>query len=186
MSTEEEPNIQIMPIIKTIDRGEDMYEAVQETMDDLHPRGMSHPDLTIDDFLERGKQFVKEWNNDEIYCFSIIDVSSNQILGNVQLSHINRANQMANLFYWVRTSRSGEGIATKASKLAIRYGFEKLGLLRIEILVQEDNKPSLRIADKLGAVREGLLRNRLLIHGTPYNAYMHSLIPEDIKKDNAT
>ena len=65
-----------------------------------------------------------------------------------------------------------------------RYGFEKLGLLRIEILVQEDNKPSLRIADKLGAVREGLLRNRILIHDISYDAYMHSLIPEDIKENN--
>jgi RimJ/RimL family protein N-acetyltransferase len=88
---------------------------------------------------------------------------------------------MANLGYWVRTSRTGEGIATKAAKSALRYGFEKLGLHRIEIVVADDNKPSLRIAEKLGAVREGLLRNRLLIQGTSYDAYMHSLIPEDIE-----
>ena len=185
MFTEEELNIQIVPISRTIARAEEVYEALQETMDDLHPKGMSHRELTIDDVVERSKQFVKEWDNDEIYGFSIIDVTANQILGSVQLNNVNRTLQMANLFYWVRSSRSGEGIATEAAKLAVRYGFEKLGLQRIEIVVQEDNKPSLRIAEKLGAVREGLLRNRILIHGTSYDAYMHSLIPEDIKENNA-
>ena len=143
MFTEEELNIKIVPISRTIDRAEEVYEALQETMDDLHQQGMSHPELTIDDVVERTKQFVKEWDNDEIYGFSIIDVTANQILGSVQLNHVNRALQMANLFYWVRSSRSGEGIATEAAKLAVRYGFEKLGLQRIEIVVQEDNKPSL-------------------------------------------
>ena len=101
------------------------------------------------------------------------------------LNNIYRFNQMANLGFWVRNSRTGEGIATKAAKLAARYGFEKLGFRRIEIVVAEDNEPSLRIAEKLGAVREGLLRNRVLIQDTSYDAYMHSLIPEDIEYTNA-
>ena len=86
---------------------------------------------------------------------------------------------MANLAYWVRTSRVGEGIATEAVILVARYGFEKLGFQRIEIIVSKDNAPSLRVAEKLGAVREGLLRNRLLLHGTPCDAYMHSLIQKE-------
>ena len=90
---------------------------------------------------------------------------------------------MANLGYWVRTSRAGEGIATEAAKLIARYGFEKLGFQRIEIVVPTGNLPSLRIAEKLGSVREGLLRNRAYLHGSPYDAHMYSLIPTDYDLD---
>ena len=109
----------------------------------------------------------------------MIDAKTNQFIGNTILNHVNRKYQMANLAYWVRSSRTGEGIATKAARYATQFGFEKLGLQRIEIVVSRDNRPSLRVAEKLGAVREGLLRNRLLILGSPCDAYMHSLIPKD-------
>ncbi len=170
-------------VIKPIDgkRVVDVYDAICESMDDLYPRGISHPGITTDELEVGSREFVEAWDNDEIYGFSIIDVAANQLVGSVMLNHVNRSYQMANLFYWVRSSRSGEGIATEAAKLAVRYGFEKLGFQRIEIVVQENNKPSLRIAEKLGAVREGLLRNRLLIHGISYDAYMHSLISDDIE-----
>jgi len=91
---------------------------------------------------------------------------------------------MANMAYWVRASRAGEGIATIAANLVARYSFEKLGLHRIEIVVSKENAASLRIAEKLGAVREGLLRNRLQVQGSPCDAYMHSLIPKDFEINN--
>ena len=72
-----------------------------------------------------------------------------------------------------------EGIATETVRLAARYGFEKLGLQRIEIVISKDNSPSNKVAQKSGAVREGLLRNRLRIHGLAHDAYMYSLLPED-------
>ncbi|MCJ7735463.1 MAG: GNAT family N-acetyltransferase [Anaerolineales bacterium] len=179
MATAQELNIQIERI--TPQRVAEVYEALHESLDDLYPRGISHPELTIEEVEKIAKQFHTEWDLDQTYGFYAVDATTNHLLGVVQLNQVNRFNQMANLFYWVRSSRSGQGIITRAAKLAVKYGFEKLALRRIEIVVQEDNEPSLRVAEKLGARREGLLRNRLLIHGTSYHAYMHSLIPEDME-----
>jgi RimJ/RimL family protein N-acetyltransferase len=179
VSSAEELNIQIKRI--SPERDTEAFEAIQESLDYLLQVGMFHPEITLDEFIEISKNVVEAWDKDETYLFQIIDITLNQIVGAVMFTNVNRNHKMANLRYWVRTSRTGEGIATKAAKSALRYGFEKLGLHRIEIVVAEDNKPSLRIAEKLGAGREGLLRNRLLIQGTSYDAYMHSLIPEDIE-----
>ncbi len=41
------------------------------------------------------------------------------------------------------------------------------------------NRPSLRVAEKVGAKREGTLRNRILVRDRTYDAVMHSLVPED-------
>jgi RimJ/RimL family protein N-acetyltransferase len=36
------------------------------------------------------------------------------------------------------------------------------------------------VAEKVGAVREGVLRNRLMLHGTIHDAVIFSLIPDDL------
>jgi RimJ/RimL family protein N-acetyltransferase len=69
------------------------------------------------------------------------------------------------------------GIATTATLLLSDFGFKQLNLNRIEILVAIENKASQRVAVKAGAMREGLLRNRLLLYGKIHEAVMFSLIP---------
>lgn len=96
------------------------------------------------------------------------------------LNFFNRVHQMANLGYWVRTSAAGRGIATQAARLVARFGFDQLGLHRIEILAAVDNIASQRVAEKVGAVREGVLRKRLLINSESRDAVMFSLLPEDV------
>ena len=52
--------------------------------------------------------------------------------------------------------------------------------VRIELVVAVENLASQRVAAKVGALREGLMRNRLQINGVTHHAYLHSLVPEDM------
>src|SRR4030043_248483 len=92
-----------------------------------------------------------------------------------------RETRQANLGYWVRTSQTGQGVAASATLLLAKWGFETLKLTRIEILVATGNARSLRVAEKVGAKREGILRNRLIRRDKVHDGVMHSLIPGDIK-----
>ena len=170
-------------IIEKINPGRtgDFYAAVVESGNAWFAEGMlPKPNLTAEELEALVKSLVDLWEQDDFYMFYIIDNASGEIAGVTFLNHVSRMYQMANLGYAVRTNRTREGIATEAAKLAARYGFENLGLQRIEIVVNKDNLPSLKVAEKVGAVREGLLRNRLQLHGSPRDAYMHSLIPTDL------
>ena len=60
------------------------------------------------------------------------------------------------------------------------FAFSELGLTRIEIVVAKGNGPSNAVARKVGAVYEGMMRNRLVLHGAPVTASMYSLIPQDL------
>jgi hypothetical protein len=82
---------------------------------------------------------------------------------------------LANLGYWVRTSATGHGVATRAARLVAQFGIEKIGLLRVEIVVAIGNIASMRVAEKAGAKREGILRNRLVGRDKVLDAVMHSL-----------
>jgi RimJ/RimL family protein N-acetyltransferase len=81
------------------------------------------------------------------------------------------------LGYWVRESRQGQGIAGEIARLIADFGFRMLGLARIEIVVAEENYPSRRVAEKLGASFEGIARRRILMCGASIDAAIYSLIP---------
>ena len=179
MTSQTTPNIVIEKI--NLDRFCEFYEIIVESRKEWFATGMiPQPDLSIDDLECMVRAFQILWDKDDTYMFYAIDADISRMVGMVFLNRINRMRQFANLGYSVRTSRVKQGIATAAAKLAARYGFERLGLQRIEIVVSIDNIPSLTVAEKLGAVREGLLRNGMRLHGKPCNAYLYSLIPADL------
>jgi RimJ/RimL family protein N-acetyltransferase len=66
----------------------------------------------------------------------------------------------AEIGYWITANARGKGIATAATKLLTGYGFETIGFHRIEALVVESNKPSLKVLSNAGYLQEGVLRDK--------------------------
>jgi RimJ/RimL family protein N-acetyltransferase len=97
-------------------------------------------------------------------------------LGGCGLNQIDALNRRANLGYWVRASATGKGVATAAVGELREWGFVNTDLVRLEVLVAVGNAPSRRVAEKSGAVYEGTLRSRLLVHGTWHDAAMYAFI----------
>lgn len=118
---------------------------------------------------------------DEEYHFGVFDAASGDVLGGVGLNHRIRAYRTANLGYWVGDAARGRGVAVHAARQTARFGFETLGLQRVAILVQPENRASLRVAVKLGAVCEGIARSGIVVDGRPHDAIVHSLLPEDLR-----
>jgi len=85
---------------------------------------------------------------------------------------------MMNLGYWVKTPASGRGIATEATVALAQFGFDYLRLLRIEIVMSVRNTASRRVAEKAGGQFEGILANRLYLHGEAHDARLYSLTPD--------
>jgi RimJ/RimL family protein N-acetyltransferase len=102
-----------------------------------------------------------------------------ELLGACTLSSIHSVYRFCNLGYWVRTSCRGQAIAGRAAKLAARFAFEHLGLVRVEIVIGVGNQASLRVAQKIGAHHEGILLNRIVVRTSIYDAHMYSLVPSD-------
>jgi RimJ/RimL family protein N-acetyltransferase len=117
--------------------------------------------------------------NGEMYEFLIVD-GKGTFLGGCGLNRLDTRFLKSNLGYWVRTSAAGRGVATAATRLLARFGFEQLGLQRIEIIAALDNLSSQRVAEKAGAHVEGILRNGIRHRGRNIDAVCFSLIPADL------
>lgn len=120
------------------------------------------------------------WKNDLEYSFAVCHRETGMFQASVGLNFVNRTYQMANLGYWVRNSATGQGIATRATRLVARFAFEQLNLQRVEIVAAVGNLASQRVAEKAGAVREGVLRRRLVGQGEAVDAVLYSLVAEDL------
>ena len=178
-STMSHPNVQIRPF-QSSDAAE-VYQAVRESLPQV---SLWLPDLNDAITLEKVQGYIasqaEHASQRTAYNFVIMDGDDHTILGGCGLTQINWQHGYANLYYWVRSSKAGRGVASAAAAQLARYGIQTLGLQRIEIVVAAGNLSSLRVAEKIGAEREGLLRNRICVNGVMQDAFMYSLISSDL------
>ena len=122
----------------------------------------------------------KHLHEGTVYELGIFSSNRTDVLGGVGLNQFNREHNFCNLGYWVRESRQGQGIATRAARALAEFGFRELKLGRIEIVVAQGNGPSQRVAQKIGATFECVARNRLVVDGRAQAAAVYSLVPDGV------
>jgi len=156
-------------------------EAVRESLDELG-RWLSwvHLDYGPSDSVAWIASRPEAWRRGEAYSFVVEDVGTGRLLGGSGLNYLNQTHRLANLGYWTRASAAGRGVATAAARLTAQFGMLHLDLHRIEIVVAVGNVPSCRVAEKMGATHEGVLRHRLRMGETSVDAHMYSLLPSDM------
>ena len=155
--------------------------AVEESMASLRLwMPWAYPGYSIVDSEAWVKSSMKGWSEGLVYEFAITDSTDGSFIGGCGLNHLNKIDHVANLGYWVRSSRQKEGIATRAAKLLIQYGINDLKLNRIEILAAVENLASRSTAEKAGAVQEASLRHRIALPDKVHDAVLFSIIPTDL------
>ena len=151
-----------------------LHEAAIESMAEVSPwLAWCHPGFTraeAESWIAAHPDMRKRGNLE----FAIVDARG-RYLGGCGINQVNLNHRFANLGYWVRSSATRRGVAAAAVRLLAAHVFEHTSLERLEIVVATGNTASERVAEKAGAVREGVLRARLFMHGEPHDAVMFSL-----------
>jgi RimJ/RimL family protein N-acetyltransferase len=102
-------------------------------------------------------------------------------LGVVSLYDVDRDQARAWLGYWIVPAARGRGVATRAARLLARWGFDALGLARIELTCGPDNHISQRVAERCGFTREGLLRSHIRFKGGRRDTVVYGLLPGELR-----
>jgi len=85
------------------------------------------------------------------------------------------------LGYLVGAHARGRGVAPRAIRLVSAWGFRKLGLERIEILVHPENGPCQRAAEKAWFTREGVLRSYTRVKDDRFDMWSFSALPGELE-----
>lgn len=173
-------NVQIRP--HKLSDVDPIYDAVIESKRELTPWApWCHLEYSRQDTITWVESRSGAWERNEDLSFVIID-SNDRILGNCGLYRLEPKNNVGELGYWVRSTATSQGVATEATRQLCQFGFEEAGLERIEILMSIENIASRRVAEKVGAVREGLLRERLKINGRRHDCLLYSILKHEFRR----
>ena len=122
-----------------------------------------------------------EWLYQQKKEVSFVILSGEAAVGRVGLHHLNLQNKHAAIGYWLTKDAQGKGIITRSCKKLITYGFEELGLHRIEIKAAVDNLKSQAIPKKLNFKKEGILREAELVNGKFLDLVPYSMLKNEWK-----
>ena len=108
--------------------------------------------------------------------FPLLIVERDTIIGGASLTNYDIYRDRVELGYWLYAQGRGRGIATRVVRALATHAFN-VGLLRIEAVVRPENAPSIRVLERAGFTREGLMRS-VLRHGDGRaDAILYSLLP---------
>jgi RimJ/RimL family protein N-acetyltransferase len=131
---------------------------------------------------EEGAAFIRrQWTRsaDQVgYSFAIADTGHGRAVGQIGLWP--GQSGRATVGYWVTTSVRGQGVASAALHAISAWGLERLRIPRLELHVEPWNEPSWKTAERVGFVREGLLRSWQEIGGERRDMYVYSKLARDL------
>lgn len=155
-------------------------EVARETLNIPHPYSMVRAEEFLADIpkrFEAGRGVV--WAIVERAPDArVADAAAGALVGAVGLN-LTRAHRRAELGYWIAKSRWGQGLATEASRAVMAYGFDTLGLHRIDAHHFVENPASGAVMRKLGMQREGRLRAMVWRDGVPRDLELYAMLATD-------
>ena len=109
---------------------------------------------------KRLRSFRDAFRHGDDWIYGLFTPDGAEILGGAGL-HRRVGPEALEIGYWIRASRVRQGLATEAAGTLTRLAFEHCGAIRVEIHVDPENAASIAVAERLGYVREAVLRKRL-------------------------
>jgi ribosomal-protein-alanine N-acetyltransferase len=104
-----------------------------------------------------------------------------KLIGTCGLYDWKKTTQSAEIGYDLDPAYWGQGIMTEALKALLNFGFEKMGLNRIQAVIDSKNKRSIKLVRGLGFTKEGVLRQRSYFNGQFRDDVIFSLLKEEWK-----
>jgi RimJ/RimL family protein N-acetyltransferase len=122
-------------------------------------------DLSNELTLERWiKTAISELKDKKSLPFTIIDPTTNDIIGTTRIGNISEINNRVEIGWtWIAKKYQGTGINGHVKKLLFEYLFVETSVLRIEFKTDVLNIPAKKAMEKVGLVKEGILRSHTLM-----------------------
>ncbi len=112
--------------------------------------------------------------------FTIREKQTNKAIGQTAFFRLDFISRAA-VFYLAILNKScwSKGYGTEATRLMVNYAFKTLNLNRIQLHVCAENTPAIKIYQKLGFVKEGILRQAMFRDGHYVDFWVMGILKED-------
>ncbi len=127
----------------------------------------------------------EKYKKGELAPFAIEYKSTGRVIGTIDFVWWERENATAELGYVLTPSYWGQGLIPEAAQKLAAFGFQHMNLFRIEARCYADNAKSIRVMEKLGMSREGVMRGRLQVKGSRRDVTLYALLRSEWEKTDS-
>ena len=124
----------------------------------------------------------KGFENETDFVFAIRNKENGLIMGLIGIHHWDKANQKAEIGYWLGKEFWNKGYVTEAMAEVLAFGFEVLNLNKMFANFFPHNPASGRVMEKSGMKQEAVLRQEIYKNGKFLDFVRYSILKEDFKK----
>jgi RimJ/RimL family protein N-acetyltransferase len=134
---------------------------------------------SLDDIRESIRRSQAQWALREGFSMGLF-LLDGTLIGDLRLRPTNWQIPAFDIAYWLRPDATGHGYAAEAVRLLTSFAFERLGARRVAINCNPANTRSASLAQRLGYLLEGRMRNSAIgPNGQPCDLLLFALTPED-------
>ncbi len=173
-------NFVIRPI--TADDVENYFLFIESNRERIAPYFpvIAQSTLNVESTLEYIKKRVQRAEKKEYITFVIVDIEVHKIIGAIFLKAIDWKSMKSEIGSFVDQGYEGKGIVSQGLSMAINHCFWVLELNKVFFKIHQDNLRSIRIAEKLGFTKEGVLRQDFKgLDGKYVDMMYYGLLKED-------
>lgn len=143
--------------------GAQFFEALSESLVELRRFLAALPWIAAEPSLEASELYCRNGQANFVarkdLPFFLFERASGQLVGATGLHRTVWATPKTEVGYWVRSSRAGQGLIAEAVEATVQYAFAHIGAVRVELITDEANHASRKVADRCGFGLEARLRS---------------------------
>ncbi len=128
------------------------------------------------DFLARA---LHNYGDGGLPVWAIEHLADRKVIGTCGFAELALRHARGEIGYVIARAYWRQGIMTEAVRAVLGYCFSVLHLNRVEARCDVDNTASWRVMEKVGMKFEGVLRQNIILHGSPRDARMYAILRED-------
>ena len=158
-----------------------LHAAIAESLPELRRFLASLPWVAGEQTIESAEAYCRNAQANFLarkdLPFLVLEKATGEIVGATGLHRTVWSTLKTEIGYWGRVSRARNGFICEAVAALTDYAFANLRAVRVEIVTDEENGPSRRVAERCRFVLEGVLRNeRRAPDGTLRNTCIYARI----------
>jgi len=110
----------------------------------------------------------------------VVELAEKQcVIGSVTLWNLHEMDECAELGYEIHPDFEGRGYMSEAVQAVLDFGFNSLGLQRVEALPLARNRPSRKLLERNGFILEGVLRRKICFHDEFLDQCIYSVLRDE-------
>lgn len=164
----------------TLDDAQDIFEYASDPEVARYVTWPAH--RSIEDALSFLRVVQREYEAGGPSSWGIVHKADRKLIGTIGFVRWEPNNSLAEIGYALSQKYWNMGLMTEVVQEVIRFGFEKMGINRLQAMCMIENTASERVMRKCGMTFEGILREYVRIKGITRDLKVYSILRREFER----